>query len=131
MVFVTGVIASVFVREGLKEKKMPKDVEGHIAICNWNEGGDNIIEELYSPQAEPETDVVVITTEEVNEGELRGSKAYEKVFFVRSDPTLHDVLRSTRVHKSRSVILLANKKSPDPDAQTALICTGDQQDLRA
>lgn len=121
MVVITGIIASVFVQRRMREEKMPKDVERHIVICNWNDGGDRIIKELHAPQAEPETEIVVITPKEVNEGELRKSKAYEKVFFVRSDPTLHDVLKSSRVHLAKSVVLLADRESPDPDAKSALI----------
>lgn len=121
MVVVTAKIASVFVRHELKEVKMPKQISRHIAICNWNERGDRIVKELHAEQAEPETDIVVITPLEVNETELRKSQAYERVFFIRSDPTLHDVLRSSEVPSAKSVILLADETSPDPDAKSALI----------
>jgi Trk K+ transport system NAD-binding subunit len=43
------------------------------------------------------------------------------VYFVRSDPTLHEVLRRARAHLARSVIILADSECSDPDAKTALI----------
>jgi len=39
---VIGKITSVLVSFKLEEK-MPKDTDGHIVICNWNNGGDRII----------------------------------------------------------------------------------------
>ncbi len=121
MVVVTGFIASIFVQRRLKEKEMPDHLEDHIAICHWNSGGDRIIRELHSKQAEPETDIVVITPKDPNEAELRKNPEYEKVFFVRNDPTLHEVLRRARVHRAKSVILLADHESSDPDATSVLI----------
>jgi Trk K+ transport system NAD-binding subunit len=103
------------------EVKMPKDMESHIVMCNWHDRGDRIIKELHSPLAAPETDIIVITEKDVNERELRLNPEYEKVFFIESDPTLHDVLKRARAHLATSVILLADDDVPDPDAKTALI----------
>ncbi|MCK4353256.1 ion transporter [candidate division WOR-3 bacterium] len=119
-----GLIAPIFLK---KEVKMPKGMQNHIVICNWNEGGDKIIKEMSFPLKELdkerqfETKIVVITDKKVNEEELRKSKEYERVFFVRSDPTLHSVLKVSRVHLTRSVVILADRESQDPDAKTALI----------
>lgn len=121
MVMVTAKIASIFVRHELKEVKMPKKIQRHLAICNWNERGDRIVKELHAPQAEPQTEIVVVTTKELNEKELRKSVSYKKVTFIKSDPTLHDVLRVCNVHLAKSVIILADDDSPDPDAKSALI----------
>lgn len=116
---VAGNFASIFMRRG--EVKMPRHLENQIVICSWNKGGDKIIKELHSPVAEPDTEIVVITDKSINEEELRKSREYEKVFFVRSDPTLHDVLKASRVHLAKSVIVLADYETQDPDAKTALI----------
>ena len=115
-----GKIASIFV-EMKMEVKMPSDLEEHIIICNWHELGDRIVKELHSQLAAPETDIIIITEKAVNEPELRMSPEYEKVFFIRSDPTLHDVLRRARAHHAKSVILLADRECSDPDAKSALI----------
>ena len=117
---VAGNFASVFIKRG--EVKMPREIKGHIAICNWNDGGDRIVKELHSHDAAPDTDIIVLTNNEVNESELRKSSAYEKVYFIRSDPTLHDTIRASRVHLAKSVVILADKNSPQPDADSALIC---------
>ncbi len=100
---------------------MPKEMERHIIICNWHVRGDRIIKELHSSLAAPETNIVVITDRKVNEKELRISSEYEKVFFIDSDPTLHEVLKRAHAHIAASVIILADDKFPDPDAKTALI----------
>ncbi|GAK51762.1 ion transport 2 domain protein [Candidatus Moduliflexus flocculans] len=115
-----GKFASFFIEMNM-EVRMPQDLECHIVICHWHENGDRLVKELHSPLAAPDTDIIVITQDGVNEEELRASPAYEKVFFLRSDPTRHDVLRRARAHHARSVIILANPDSADPDAQTALI----------
>jgi voltage-gated potassium channel len=117
----TGKFASVFVVAAQQRRTHLPEFSEHFAICNWNAQGDRIIKELHSPQAEPETEIVVVTNAEVNEQELRESAEYERVFFIRGDPTLHTVLKSARVHLARSVIILAGDDCPDPDARTALI----------
>jgi len=116
---VAGNFASIFMKRG--EVKMPAKTSNQIVICNWNEGGDKVVRELHSSVAEPETDIVVITDKTINEEELRKSKEYEKVYFIRSDPTLHDVLKAARVPFAKSIIILADREEPDPDAKTALI----------
>ena len=95
----------------------------HIAICNWNDRGDRIIRELHSPQAEPDTEIVIITKNKPsNEEELRrANKAYERVYFIESDPAIHDVLKASRIHQAKSVLILSDEESPDPDAKSALI----------
>ena len=114
-----GKISANFILK--KELKMPKDVMEHIAVCNWNDGGDRIIRELHAIEAEPQTEIVVVTHKNIDEESLRKSPAYEKVYFVRSDPTIHDVLRASRVHFAKTVVILADMDSHDPDAQSTLI----------
>lgn len=116
---VAGEFASFFIKN--KEVKMPKDIDRHIIICNWNSGGDRIIKELHASESVPETEILVITQSEVNEEELSTAKEYKKVYFIKGDPTLSDVLRSARVHLTRSVIILANPDASDPDAESVLI----------
>lgn len=115
-----GKIASIFVSLKL-EVKMPKGLEDHIVMCNWNDHGDRIIKEIHAPMAAPDTEIIVITEQSIDENDLRISPAYEKVFFIHSDPTMHDVLKKARAHLARSVIILADTSGSDPDAKTALI----------
>lgn len=115
-----GKLAAVFV-ELKMEVKMPKHLERHIVMCNWHESGDRIIKELHSPLAAPDTDIIVITEADINEPELRQSAEYERVYFIKSDPTMHEVLKRARAHHAKSVIILADPACSDPDAKTALI----------
>lgn len=100
---------------------MPKELDRHIVICNWHQRADRIIKELHSPLAAPETDLIIITEQPVNEPELRQSPEYEKVFFVESNPALHEVLKRARAHEAHSVMILTDEAYSDPDAKTALI----------
>ncbi|MFX0201625.1 MAG: NAD-binding protein [Candidatus Hodarchaeota archaeon] len=120
VVAIIGKVASIFVdlKMGVK---MPEKLKSHIVICNWNDRGDKIIKEIHSPLAVPETEITVITDKDVNEAELRSSPRYENVYFCKSDPTLQDVLEKARIHLAKSVIILADSKSPDPDVKTAWI----------
>jgi len=116
---VAGRFASVFMKR--MEIKMPGDVAKHIAICNWNDRGDRIVKELHCSLAEPDTDIVVVTDSDVDEELLRNDSAYEQVFFVRGDATLHETLSAARVHLAKSVVILADEKAPDPDARSTLV----------
>jgi voltage-gated potassium channel len=115
-----GKIAAVFV-ELKMEVKMPKGLERHIIICNWHEQGDRIVKELHSSLAAPDTDIIIVTEAAVDEAELRQSPEYERVYFIRSDPTMHEVLKRARAHHAKSVIVLSDPTCSDPDAKTALI----------
>ena len=54
---------------------MPKNLKGHIAICNWNDRGDKIIKELYS--ADPLVEITILTDVDIrNEDELLKNKEY-------------------------------------------------------
>lgn len=115
-----GKLAAVFV-ELKMEVKMPKHLERHIVMCNWHTSADRIIKELHSPLAAPDTDIIVITETDVNEPELRQSPEYERVYFIKSDPIMHAVLKRARAHHAHSVIILADPTCSDPDAKTAMI----------
>jgi voltage-gated potassium channel len=120
VVSVIGKIASVFVNLKMGEKK-PEKLKDHIAICNWNDRSDLIIKEIHSNLAAPKTEIIVITEKRINEQELRSNPAYEKVYLLRKEPTSHEVLEEARAHLAKSVIILADRGSKDPDAKTALI----------
>ena len=120
VVAIIGKIASVFVNLKMGEKK-PEKLKDHIVICNWSERGDLIIKEIHSKLAAPETEIIVITEKRINEQELRSNPAYEKVYLLRKEPTSPEVLEEARAHLAKSVIILADRESKDPDAKAALI----------
>ena len=117
---IIGKFSSLFVNLK-REVKMPVDLKSHIVICNWNMMGDKVIRELHSPVVKPKREILVITQTEINEEELRLNPEYEKVFFLRSDPTAEQVLKHACVEDAHSVILLCDEVVADPDAQNALI----------
>ncbi|UCG57910.1 MAG: TAXI family TRAP transporter solute-binding subunit [Phycisphaerales bacterium] len=117
---ITGLFAAMFVRR--EDIRMPRNIAEHLAICNWNERGDRVIQELHSAQGEPDTHIVIVTGTSVDEKALRrDNRAYENVFFIKSDPVLHNTLKASKVHLAKSVVILADDASPDPDARSAMI----------
>ena len=122
---ITGKFASLFIEN--KEVKMAKDITNHIPICNFNAHGDVLVKEIHAPEAEPELEIVVLTSGETHEAELRQtsrdqeSDRYSRVFFVHSDPQFHEVLDSARAHFARTIVILSDERSADPDADSALI----------
>lgn len=116
--WIVGEFAAALIKH--KETRMPIDTKGHIAICNWNVRGDRVVRELHEAQSEA-PNIAVLTDSDVDEKSLRKSRYYDTVFFIRSDPQLHDSLESARVHLASSIVILANEESPDPDANSALI----------
>lgn len=115
---IIGEFVTIFMK---KEIKMPNDIQKHFLICNWNERGDRVISELHATQASPNTEIVVITERDVNEEELRKSKIYDNVYFVKSDPILHSVLKASKIKSVESIIILADEQSPDPDSKSGMI----------
>jgi len=93
-----------------------------LSICNWNDKGDKIIKELHHPDAEPYTEIIVLTNKTVDEEELRKSKRYENVYFIKGNPIIHEILKTSRTYLAKSVIILANPKNNNPDPESALIC---------
>ncbi|NQT65107.1 MAG: TAXI family TRAP transporter solute-binding subunit [FCB group bacterium] len=123
---VVGNLATIFMKEGVE--KMPKNVKGHIAICNWSKRGEKIIEELHHPSAEPDTEIIILTDGDVNERELREkSKRYANVYFIKGKPTSYDTLKSARIHQAKSVIILSDPNDAEPDPKTILSCLAIRQ----
>ena len=117
---IIGKFSSFFVNIK-KEVKVPVDLNNHIVICNWNIMGDKIVRELHSPVVKHKREILIITQAEINEEELRLNPEYEKVFFLRSDPTAEQVLSHACVKDAYSVILLCDNEQHESDAYNALI----------
>jgi len=101
---------------------MPKDISKHIVICNWNEKGEKIIEEIHSPLAGPQIDIIVISNPRPkNEEELRNNfpREYSNVEFREGNPILHETLKRANAHMAKSVIILAGSTG-EPDSESAL-----------
>ncbi|MCX5801819.1 MAG: TAXI family TRAP transporter solute-binding subunit [Candidatus Eisenbacteria bacterium] len=116
-------VGSILARKG--EVKMSGNISGHIVICNWNEKGERVVHELHSTDGKSEIPIIVITKNRPSneQDDLRTNypEEYSNVEFRESDPSLEQVLEAANAHRAKSVIILADEKSSDPDAASALI----------
>lgn len=116
---VAGRFAAAFIQR--EEFKMPRDVENHIVICNWNDRGKRVVAELRHPEGRPDTDIVIIDDKLLNERELSRMPGFNKIFCIHKDPIRHGTLKTARVSVADTIIVLADNQSPDPDAKSAMI----------
>jgi TRAP transporter TAXI family solute receptor len=122
-VFFFGAVAGRFAAAFLRSEviKMPKDLNDHIVICNWNERGKRVISELHHPEGKPNADIVIIDNKLLQEKELSRLPAYNRIYCIHEDPIRHGTLKRARVNLADTVIVLADNQSPDPDAKSAMI----------
>jgi len=122
-VFFFGAVAGRFAAAFIKreEMKMPKDVNDHIVICNWNERGKRVLAELQHPEGKPDADIVIIDNNLAKNNQLKNIPKFNKVYFVDSDPIRHGTLKKAKVSSADTVIILSDGNSPDPDAKSAMI----------
>jgi TRAP transporter TAXI family solute receptor len=116
---VAGRFAAVYLRR--EELKMPRDINNHIVICNWNERGKRVVAEIRHPEGRPDTDLVIVDNKAVDEKELMNMPAFHKVHFIHDDPIRHGTLKAARASLADTIIILADGESPDPDAKAAMI----------
>jgi hypothetical protein len=116
---VAGRFAAAFLRR--EDTKMPRDVNDHIVICNWNERGKRVLAELRHPEGKPDADIVIIDNHPSDDKNARGIPALSKVYCINSDPIRHGTLKKARVSSADTIIILSDSESPDPDAKSAMI----------
>lgn len=116
---VAGRFAAAFLRR--EEIKMPKDVNDHIVICNWNDRGKRIVAELRHPEGRPDAEIIIIDDKLLNEEELLNTTSFRKIHCVHKDPSRHGTLRTARVKNADTIIILSDDQTPDPDAKSAMI----------
>jgi len=122
-VFFFGAVAGRFAAAFLKreEIKMPRDINDHIVICNWNERGKRVIRELRHPEGKPDADIVIIDDKLLDEKDLLRTPEFRKVHCINENPIRHGTLKRARVSSADTIIVLADNQSPDPDAKSAMI----------
>jgi len=116
---VAGRFAAAFLRK--EEVKMPKDLDNHIVICNWNERGKRVVSELRHPEGKPDADVVIIDNKTLDEKALLRIPEFNNIYCVNDDPIRHGTLKKAKVSQADTIIVLADTQSPDPDAKSAMI----------
>jgi len=122
----TGSFASFLVDRRLhRGKKMPNhDVSGHIVICNWNDKGIPIIQELHDQIVHDKRCVVVISENDlaVELPDKRDAPQFDGVYLVKGDPASEVFLRRASAHQAHSIIILADPRDRElADAKSVLI----------
>jgi voltage-gated potassium channel len=122
---ITGKFASMFILH--REKRMPRDLEDHIILINWNSRAEALIRELHSPEAVPDADLVVITDKKdgdilrlIREEDEDGSP-FKCVSCCPGSPLNSEIMAKARPERAQAIVILAQDGITDPDAQSALI----------
>jgi voltage-gated potassium channel len=122
----TGTVASIFVerRMGGRRFMPPKRLKDHVVICNWNEKGIKIIEELRAKALKVKRSIVIISQDVSEEKipELDALEEFGRVYLVKGDPTNEINLSRAKVLQCFSCIILSPTRANGyADAQTILI----------
>ena len=122
----TGSIASFIVESRLGEaRRMPDyDLQNHIVVCNWNDKGIPIIQELHADIVRDRRPVVVVSDQEGAAAlpEEDEGQEFEDVYLVKGDPAKETILRRANAHRAHSVIILARPEEGElADARSILI----------
>ena len=122
----TAEIASFLVERRLgKGWKMPSPkLTKHIVICNWNDKGIPIIEELHADVVRQKHPIVIVS-ENVEASDLPENEdkpEYEGVYFIKGDPANETILKRASVQHALSVVILAEPEAGNlADAKSILI----------
>ena len=119
--FFTAEFASVLTHKRIEGRPRMDKVEGHILICNWSARGEKIVKEIHDPVACPDLPLVVLTQERIDRQLYESRAEFHLVQFVSGDLLNKSFLRFVGAQRARSIIILADEKVEDPDAQSALI----------
>ena len=106
----TGTISTVLIDRAKtqREKKMHIDgLEDHVIICNWNENGTQLLENLLE---ESQTSILIIAN-----NAPRGK--HHRVHHLKGDPTTDLTLTRANVEQAKVMVILANSVAPDSAAQ--------------
>lgn len=128
MMVLTGLVASGFVTESLKEARGLEAIKGrgHVIIAGWNWGGERVIQGLTALNPNGGVPIVLVNQlpeETVNE--LLFLFRDLDVRFVRGDFCQEIVLERANVPGARAAILLADSSTPTSthaDERTIIAC---------
>ncbi len=124
VVYVLGRISADFITTLIKGREMTKtyNLKDHIVICNWNQKGNKIVEELHSTLLQ-ENDmarpVIIISEQSVS---FPDSPAFEDTYCIPGDPASGWKLRNANVPSAFAVIILSKEDEPEKaDTHTIMI----------
>jgi voltage-gated potassium channel len=122
----TGTVASIFVERRIGGRRFmpPKRLRDHVVICNWNEKGINIIQELRAKALKVKRAIVIIS-EDVSEEkfpELDALEEFGRVYLIKGDPANEVNLKKAKIMQCFSCIILSQQSANGyADAQSILI----------
>ncbi len=122
----TGTVASIFVERRIGGRRFmpPKRMKDHIVICNWNQKGVKIVQELRAKALKIHRSIVIISPELSEEKlpELDALEEFGRVYLIRGEPANEVNLKRANVLNSFSCIILASTSANGyADAQSILI----------
>ncbi len=123
----TAAIASFLIEKRLRGKmKMPSyELRDHIIICNWNEMGIPLIEQLHADIVRNKRPVVIISEnhEAADFPDEDDNAVFENVYLIKGGPTSEAVLKRANIQNVFSVIILADRTQKElADAKSILTC---------
>jgi TRAP transporter TAXI family solute receptor len=111
-------------------RSMPKDLQGHMVIVNWDERAEDMVSQLHGPDFKRKTHIVVVSEARL---ELPDRPEFKLVYSVLGDPRQEQTLREAHAADAHSVTILSawpvidaheRRKTIDPDvADTRTIGT--------
>jgi voltage-gated potassium channel len=123
----TGNIASILVERRIGRRRlMPTyELKDHIIICNWNDKGLPIVQQLHASIVRLKRPIVIVAErlQEVDLPDKEDLPELEDVYLIKGDPTQEHSLRRANVHLAFSVVVLADPEQKHlADAKNVLIC---------
>jgi voltage-gated potassium channel len=120
VIFVSIIMADVaarFVRIALSTDKgrQKVNVKGHTLICNWNEHGRAIVDQLLSDEASRDLDIVIVADLPEHPYPESGT------LFVSGSPTRDDVLTQARVEQAATAIVTGSGGDPTVSDSLAIL----------
>lgn len=122
--FVTGDISSILTKQRMEERKVRNDLmENHILVVNWNPRTDLILKQICECSIDEGIPICVLSTEKVamDDHVKRDRYRGRDIAWIVGDPLDRTYLHMVGAHRARSVLIMANQETEDPDAFTALI----------
>ncbi len=122
IVFVSIIMAdaaALFVRRALSgDKGMQKmNLDGHILVCNWNEHGRAIVDQLVCDDVATDRDLVVVADLEEHPCAESGA------MFISGSPARDDVLTRASIEKAHTAIVMGNGQGDVTTSDSLAILT--------
>lgn len=122
----TGTVASIFVERRIGGRRFmpPKRLKDHVVICNWNEKGIKIIEELRAKALKVKRAVVIVSEQASGENipELDALEEFGNIYLITGDPANEVNLMRAKILNCFSCIILSPRSANGyADAQSILI----------